>query len=246
MTRRKAEILMASIIATRGTAILFTKIALLELGTFNLIFLRFLTGFLLLGLLFFKRLRCVKWPTLWRGMVLGTLFFVIMALEVTAAHTATAAAISVLVNTAIIMVPLMNAALQHREPKGKELLCVGVAVVGIVLLNWTGEGLQFQIGELLSLMEAVLYAVAIILTDRFSHREKDTVSMGIIQIGTLGILALLTSVVIEQPHLPQQPATWGAILTLGILCTGFGFTFQPVAQRYIAQRPPAPCAPSTP
>ena len=234
MTQRKAEILMASIIATRAMALMFTKIALLELTTFNLIFMRFLTGFVLLGLLFFKRLRRVKWPTLWRGIVLGTLFFAIVALEVTAAHTATAAAISVLVNTAIIMVPLMNAVLQHRAPKGKDLLCAGVAVIGIVLLNWTGEGLQFHIGELLSMMEAVLYAMAIILTDRFSHHEKDTVAMGIIQIGTLGVLALLTSLVIEQPHLPQQPATWGAILTLGIVCTGFGFTFQPVAQRYIS------------
>ena len=234
MTRCKAEILMASIIATRAMALMFTKIALLELSTFNLIFLRFLTGFLLLGLIFFQRLRRVRWQTLWRGMVLGILFFVIVALEVTAAHTATAAAISVLVNTAIIMVPLMNAALQRRAPGGKELLCAGIAVIGIVLLNWTGEGLQFHIGELLSLIEAVLYAVAIILTDRFSHHEKDTMSMGIIQIGTLGILALLTSLVIEQPHLPQQPATWGAILTLGILCTGFGFTFQPVAQRHIS------------
>ena len=232
VTQRKAEFLLAAIISARATSLVFTKFALREMGTFNLLFLRILTGFILLFFLFFKRLIHIKWSTAWRGMVLGTVFFVIMSLEVTAAHSTPAATISALVNTAIIMVPLLNAVLLHRKPQRADLLSAAGAVIGVILLNWTGQGLRFHTGELFCLLEAVLYACAIVLTDRFSHHEQDTLALGVIQIGTLGTLALIASLLLEQPHLPQQPIAWISILALAVVCTGFGFTLQPVAQRH--------------
>lgn len=232
MTRRQAEILLTCVIAVRATSLIFTKFCLQEMGTFNLLFMRFLTAFVLLALAFCGRLIHIKNSTLWRGAILGGLFFAIMSCEVTAAHTTPAATISALVNTAIIMVPLMNAALHRRKPKVISLVSAVGAVCGVVLLNWTGQGLRFGSGELLSILEAFLYACGIILTDRFSHHEKDTLALGIVQVGVLGTLALLASFFWEQPHLPQSPRSWIMILVLAVVCTGFGFTLQPVAQRH--------------
>ena len=155
-----------------------------------------------------------------------------MSCEVTAAHTTSAATISALVNTAIIMVPLINAVLLRHRPTAIALVSAVGAVCGVLLLNWTGQGVHFGSGELLCIAEAVLYAFGIILTDRFSHHEKDTLALGIVQVGTLGTLALITSLIWEQPHLPTTPQSWLMILALAVVCTGFGFTLQPVAQRY--------------
>lgn len=232
MKKRQAEILLTCVIAVRATSLIFTKYCLREMGTFNLLFMRFLTAFVLLAIVFCRRLFCIKRSTLWRGMVLGVLFFAIMSCEVTAAHTTAAATISALVNTAIIMVPLFNAALLRHRPTAVSLLCAAGAVCGVLLLNWTGQGICFGTGELLSVLEAVLYACGIILTDRFSHHEKDTLALGIVQVGTLGALALIASFIWEVPHLPSTPQSWLMILALAVACTGFGFTLQPVAQRY--------------
>lgn len=243
MTQRKAEVLLAFVIMARATSLVFTKGCLQEMGTFNLLFMRFLTGFLLLAVLFWKRLRQVKWHTLWRGMVLGGMFFAIMTCEVTAAHTAKASTISALVNTAIILVPLINALLLRRRPRGREILCAAAAVAGVIFVNWTGQGLELHVGEWLSLLEAVLYACAIVVTDRFSHQEDDTLVMGVIQVGTLGVLALAASFLTETPHLPYAPGTWAMVAALAVVCTGFGFTLQPVAQRYTtAERSGLLCA----
>lgn len=232
MTKRRAEILLTCVIAVRATSLIYTKYCLREMGTFNLLFMRFLTAFVLLAIVFCRRLLHIERSTLWRGMVLGVLFFAIMSCEVTAAHTTAAATISALVNTAIIMVPLMNAVLLRQRPAAVALISAAGAVCGVLLLNWTGQGLRFGSGELLSMLEAVLYACGIILTDRFSHHEKDTLALGIVQVGTLGTLALIASFIWEQPHLPTTPQSWLMILTLAVACTGFGFTLQPVAQRY--------------
>lgn len=115
-----------------------------------------------------------------------------------------------------------------------------MAIGGVALL--TGQSGGFTPGMVLAVMAAVLYAAAIITTDRFSH-EDDPLTLGIVQVGTLGLLALVSSFVFEAPHLPQSGTQWLMIAGLAVICTGFGFTLQPVAQSHTtAQRAGLFCA----
>lgn len=87
-----------------------------------------------------------------------------------------------------------------------------------------------------------MYACAIIATDRFTHRD-DGFTLGILQVGFLGAYALVGSLLFEAPRLPQTDSEWGIILALAIVCTGFGYTLQPVAQSHTtAQRAGLFCA----
>ena len=80
------------------------------------------------------------------------------------------------------------------------------------------------------LLATLLYACAIILTDRLSKKE-DPLVLGILQVGTMGVLGLVFGFPFEMPHLPAGGVQWAAVLGLAIVCSGFGFTLQPVAQR---------------
>ena len=63
------------------------------------------------------------------------------------------------------------------------------------------------------------------------------------QIGFLGLFAAIASPLAGTPHLPQNATEWGVILALALVCSCFGFTFQPVAQRYTtADRAAQMCA----
>lgn len=87
-------------------------------------------------------------------------------------------------------------------------------------------------GELLCLLASLLYALAILLTSRFSRRE-DPLLLGIVQVGSIGALALFSSLLLEQPRLPAGGSEWSMVLALALVCSGFGFTLQPVAQRQV-------------
>lgn len=50
--------------------------------------------------------------------------------------------------------------------------------------------------------------------------------------GFLAIYSTIGMVLFENPVLPADRTTWSAILTLVFICSVFGFTFQPVAQKY--------------
>ena len=227
MTQKKAEILLAAVIAARATSLLFSKIAMNGMGIFNLLAARFLMAFVLLAVVFFKRLRHIKRHTLVRGAIMGALFFLMLSTELTGLKSTPSSTVSLLENTAIILVPMTEAVLRHKLPKAATAVSALVAIGGVALL--TGQSGGFTPGMVLAVMAAVLYAAAIITTDRFSH-EDDPLTLGIVQVGTLGLLALVSSFVFEAPHLPQSGTQWLMIAGLAVICTGFGFTLQPVAQ----------------
>ena len=49
----------------------------------------------------------------------------------------------------------------------------------------------------------------------------------------MGVLSLLSVLALEQPQLPQTGAQWLMLALLIIVCTGFGFTLQPMAQSHV-------------
>ena len=233
MSRRQAELLLAAVILTRSTGYLFSKAGIESLGVFNLLAARFLLAFALLAIIFFGKFKGVKPCDIMRGAVLGGVFALVMALELIALKTTDTSTASFLENTAIIFVPLIEAWLLRRTPERTALISAAAAVAGVALLTLGSGGFGFTSGELYCLCAALLYALAIIITDRFSRRG-DGLMMGIMQVGFIGIYALAASFIFEAPRLPSGGTEWGVILVLAIVCTCVGFTFQPVAQAHLS------------
>ena len=233
MSRRQAELLLAAVILTRSTGYLFSKAGIESLGVFNLLAARFLLAFALLAIIFFGKFKGVKPCDIMRGAVLGGVFALVMALELIALKTTDTSTASFLENTAIIFVPLIEAWLLRRAPERTALISAAAAVAGVALLTLGSGGFGFTSGELYCLCAALVYAAAIIITDRFSRRG-DGLMMGIMQVGFIGIYALAASFIFEAPRLPSGGTEWGVILVLAIVCTCVGFTFQPVAQAHLS------------
>lgn len=123
-----------------------------------------------------------------------------LSTELTGLKSTPSSTVSLLENTAIILVPMAEAVLRHKLPKAATAVSALVAIGGVALL--TGQSGGFTPGMVLAVMAAVLYAAAIITTDRFSH-EDDPLTLGIVQVGTLGLLALVSSFVFEAPTCPS-------------------------------------------
>ena len=234
MKTRNAELLLAGLIIARATSLLFSKLALRSLGPFTLMGLRFSLAFLVLALIFAGHFRGLRLHTVLRGMALGGIFFAVMAGELMGLKiTDSSSTTSFLENTAVVWVPLMEAALLRRAPKRKVLLSALLCLCGVALLTRGGARAQIGPGELLCLASSVLYAAAILLTARLS-REDDALLLGVFQVGFIGLFALTAAFLAETPRLPQSGVEWGSILYLALVCSCFGFTLQPVAQRYVS------------
>ena len=97
------------------------------------------------------------------------------------------------------------------------------------MLTLQGGSFALTAGEFLGLTAAVFYTCAIILTDRIS-RQDDPLALGALQVGFIGLYSILAAFLFETPKMPATFSEWGIIFTLAIVCSGFGFTLQPLAQ----------------
>lgn len=232
MTVRSAQMLFAAVIATRATVYLFSTLLLQEMGPFMLMGLRFLLAFAILFLVFFRRMLKLNRRVVWQGAVLGLIFFIVMTAELNALTLTSSSKVSFLENLALVMVPLFAALAARRAPVLKDMLAAVVAIVGVGFLTLVGTQAGFDWGEGLALIAAVFYALVILATDRFSS-ESDGIALGVLQMGFMGLFGAVAAAFTEVPALLQTPVEWGYLAVLVLVCSGFGFTFQPVAQRYL-------------
>lgn len=227
-----AEFLLAGVIVARSTSLLLSKALLTTMSPLNILSVRFCLAFVILCAIFFNRMKRMDLRTLLMGMAIGGAFSAMMAAELFALRHTLASTTSFLENTAIVIVPLMEALLHKKLPCKKALLCAGLTLIGVGALTLRSGRFSFGLGEGLCILSAMLYALAIILTDRLS-KKGDPMLIGIAQVGFIGLFTTIASFIFEAPKLPSCASEWLPILGLALVCSCFGFTLQPVAQRRI-------------
>ena len=228
-SRSRAELLLAGVITARATSYLFSKLIMQSMSMFNMLGIRFLLAFTLLLILFFKRIRIINRKTFAAGAVMGCLYFLVMMAELNGLKRTSSGNVSFLENTAIVIVPLLQAVLLRRFPRWKAVICALLCLIGVGFLT-IGSGMAFGAGEMFCMLAAFLYACAILTTDRLTHGNIDALAAGIVQVGMIGALSLTASLLFEAPRLPSGMLEWTGIAMLAVVCSGFGFTLQPVAQ----------------
>lgn len=228
-SRSRAELLLAGVITARATSYLFSKLIMQSMSMFNMLGIRFLLAFTLLLILFFKRIRKINRKTFAAGAVMGCLYFLVMTAELNGLKRTSSGNVSFLENTAIVIVPLLQAVLLRRFPRWKAVICALLCLIGVGFLT-IGSGMAFGAGEMFCMLAAFLYACAILTTDRLTHGNIDALASGIVQVGIIGALSLTASLLFEAPRLPSGMLEWTGIVMLAVVCSGFGFTLQPVAQ----------------
>ena len=228
-SRSRAELLLAGVITARSTSYLFSKLIMQSMSMFNMLGIRFLLAFTLLLILFFKRIRKINRKTFAAGAVMGCLYFLVMTAELNGLKRTSSGNVSFLENTAIVIVPLLQAVLLRRFPRWKAVICALLCLIGVGFLT-IGSGMAFGAGEMFCMLAAFLYACAILTTDRLTHGNIDSLASGIVQVGMIGTLSLTASLLFEAPRLPSGMLEWTGIVMLAVVCSGFGFTLQPVAQ----------------
>lgn len=242
LSRRDAEILLAVVIIARATGYLFSKLLLEQMGQFTLLGVRSLMAFLFLMIVCRKQFRTVRPAQIKAGCLLGLAFFIMMGCELAALRFTTSTAVSFEENTAVAIVPLIMMLLTRKLPEKNTVIRVLLALAGVFFLCFKPEGFSFHLGDVFGVLSAVTYAGCIVLT-AYVSKGVDPLMTGVFQVGFMGLFSMAAAFLFETPCLPGGVRAWSYMLYLAIVCSGFGFTLQPVAQRgTTAERAGAFCA----
>lgn len=229
-TQLKADLLMVIVTIFWGSSYLFMKMGLHAIQEFNLIALRFGVAFILAGMIFYKRLMKTDLKTVKYAFILASLLFLVFAFITTGIKTTSATNAGFLVSLTVVFVPLFTAVFFKKMPETRVLIGVALAMIGIGLLT-LNQQLKIGVGDLLCILGAVFYAIHIIVTGALT-KNVDSITLGVLQLGFVGVFGFLFSLLMETPKLPNTWVSWIAVLALGILCSAIGFVAQTAAQKY--------------
>lgn len=234
MNKTQASILLVFVFIARGTSFLFSKELMNTMPPMSILAVRFLLAFLILALVFIKRLRSCSRRTLRGGLILGVLYTVCMVFEMYGLRLIDTGTSALIENMAIVLVPLYAAVLTKTMPKKKTMLCAVLAVIGVGFLSVVqSEFSGGPLGITLIILAALTYAVCIMATEKVS-RDADPIAIGVIQLGVMGALSLMIALPTGGFTFPQSVDGWAQMMILVLLCSCFGFAFQPLGQKYVS------------
>lgn len=232
MNETTGEIMVGVALALRGSSLLFSKIAMRTMGPFLLMGIRFLIAFVVIGLIFHKKLFSVTKKELFHCALLGFGFFLSIFFELKGLQTTPSTVTSFLEGAVVAIVPLLTCIIARKLPDKVTIISVVFAMAGIGFLTLKGDHLGFTVGEMFIILDALFYSITVLITD-WAAKNDDAMRVAIYQLLFIGLFAMVGALMFEDIRLPESGTEWGAILALALICSGVGFTLQPLGQKYI-------------
>lgn len=230
--QRRADLLLVMITAFWGASYFLTDLCLTELPPLCLNALRFLIGFAVLALVYFRRLRHISGKTwLYSGLIAVSLTMVYVCYVYGIMHTSLSNA-GFICALPVIFTPLLELVVFRKKPSTRFACSLVLCTAGLALMT-LGDTFRPALGDIICLGTALFYAVDLLLTERaVREAEVDPLQLGVCQLGIVGVIMLVLSLLLENPCLPATTGVWGALLFLAVLCTGVAFVIQSVQQQY--------------
>ena len=233
MTKQKrSDLLLVLVTSFWGVSYFLMDLCLTDLPPLTLNAFRFLVAFVLLGGVFFQKMKGISRQTLQYSLLVGvflTAVYVCCTYGVLYTSISNAGFICAL---PAATTPVLNFFITGQKPGRRLTLCILLCTVGLALLT-LNEAFRPALGDVICMGVALFYALDLIFTEKaVSQPQVDALQMGILELGVVGVIMLVLSLLLEQPRLPSTPGIWASALFLALFCTGFAFVVQTVQQQY--------------
>ncbi|MDO4178010.1 MAG: DMT family transporter [Phascolarctobacterium sp.] len=232
LTVKQSTIFLAILIVARSTSFLFSKLLITSMDIHSILSFRFLLAFLILLIIFRKELPALSKKIIFYGMVIGTFFSATMVSELICLQKCSTGTAAFLENSAVVIVPLLNACIMKKFPERKIIISSCIALVGLALLTLFNTAQSFNYYLLFGLASAIFYSLAILCMGFFSQKENPLL-IGIIQVGAIGLYSLIIALVNGNLQWVTSSTNYLYLLYLTIIPSTIGFTFQPLCQKKV-------------
>ena len=230
--QRRADLMLLLATSFWGISNCLTAICLRDMQPLTLNAFRFLTAFIVLGLVFHKNVFHASRETVKYSILVG-LSLVIVYTSVTYGVLYTSVSNAGFISAlSVVTTPILEFIVYRKKPEKKFGVSMILCLIGLALMT-LNETLKPAFGDVICLFAAIFYSVDLMVTEKAVANEKvDPLALGVCDLAVVGVVMLMLSVFLETPALPGTAKVWAAALFLGIFCSGVAFVIQSVQQQY--------------
>jgi drug/metabolite transporter (DMT)-like permease len=178
---------------------------------------RFLFVAVLFSPFLYFRLKSINSFELKGGIILGMLLFFGFAAQTIGIQYTTASKSAFLTGTMVIFTPVFQFIFEKRPPKIGNVLGVLIVTIGLYMLT-APDGLQFNFGDVLTLLCAIIFAIYTVYVD-IATQKGDPVKINFVQICVNGIISICAALLFENLYLKITQNFIFSFLYLSLLAT---------------------------
>jgi len=165
--------------------------------------------------------------TLIAGSVLGFFYFTGFAAQTLGLNLTTATKSGFITGTFVVFIPILQLIIEKRKPKWFNILSVFLVLVGLIMLSSKGEnvvdfikqlGSDFNLGDLLTLLCALLFAFQVVYVDVFT-KKYEYLPMVFVQLLITGLGGFILSFLFSITSLETVKLTINKTVVIAILYT---------------------------
>ena len=214
-----------------GGGFVASDIALATLTPFQIMFIRFFIAAVIMTVLGKDSIKSVTREEIKCGAMLGSALFGGFALQIIALQYTTPSKNAFLTATNVVIVPFIALVIYKKKIPVKSLVGAGMAIVGAAVLSLQSD-FSMGIGDLMTLVCAVCFALQIFLTGEFVGKIRPTV-LNFLQMTTAFVLSGVGLIVTGSFRFKPSMESLLAVLYLGIVSTTITYLLQTVSQKYV-------------
>ncbi len=186
-----------------GTSFFILKETISQVNELFVLALRFLSSGLLLFAVFFKKIKVASKKTFIHGLILGVILVCAYVIQTRGLYFTTPSRNAFLTSAYCVMVPFIVWIYSKKAPKFYNLFSAVLCVVGIGFVAFSGEqgsGKNLFLGDGLTLVAAIFYALQIIFIAKYQGLGDDTGVLLTFEVLTVGVLCSVLSLIFELPR----------------------------------------------
>ncbi len=225
-----ASFALVGVTAVWGYSFLAVKDAIASMPVMDFLAWRFLAASVVMIALRPTCLRNVTRLELLRGLGLGTILGLAYIAQTYGLRYTSVANSGFITGMFVVLTPVMSWILLRRKTNRTTWMVVALATVGLALLSLNGWAVG--IGELLTLVCAVLFAIHIVGLGEWSSQYKPY-AFTLLQIGAVAVISLIAAIH-EGITVPPDRGVWEAVVITGVLATALAFLVQTWAQSLVS------------
>lgn len=180
MKRYQAISVLLLITVIWGGTFAVVKNALIDISPSVFLAVRFALASILLFPFVFSQLKKIDVEILKAGIILSFFFFLGFQFQTIGLNYTTATKSGFITGTFVVIIPILQILIEKRKPKIHNIIGIILVFLGLLFLSSRGEnifhflkhlGSDFNIGDLLTLICAILFAFQIVYVDIFTKKH---------------------------------------------------------------------------
>jgi len=224
----RALVALVAVTAIWGVTFVQIKDALALYPLFAFLAVRFAIAVVTLAPLVVTRVSSLGRDGVVAGLALGSLLASGYGLQTAGLDRTTVSAAGFVTGMYVVLTPVFGLVLFRVRAGAAVWAGVALAVSGLAMLSRVSAG--SPAGDLLVLGGAALYAVQIVLMERFAPRYDPLAFTACEMTAAFGGFAIL-AVAFGQVEVPRGATVWGALIVTGVFASALAYLVQAWAQR---------------